>query len=298
MPKEILPGSFYLVTRRCTQRRLLLLPCEVVNQVFAFCLAWAALLTGIEIYGFCVLGNHYHAVVRDPSARLPEFMQHLHKYVAKCMNIWLKRKENFWSSEEPSAVRLEDEDAVFDELVYTLANPVSSRLLQRSTMWPGLRTEPAAWLEGEHEILRPDVYFRTNGTVEKTMKLKICRPPIYTQLSDQELAIKLQDAIEEREAELRMEAKKRKWRFLGLKKLKLQRPSDRPKSKERKSNRRPRIACRCRQARKAALKRYKAFLSAYRDAYEQWREGARDVVFPPGTYALRVHAGVACDLPL
>lgn len=297
MPREILPGSFYLVTRRCTQRRLLLLPCKIVNQIFAFCIAWAATLTGIEVYGFCVLGNHYHAVVRDPLARLPEFIQHLHKYVAKCMNIWLKRKENFWSTDEPSVVRLEDEDAVFDELVYTLANPVSSKLLPSSRTWPGLRSGPTAWLQGVQNIARPGVYFREEGNVDKYMELKVSRPPIFEHLSDEELATKLQDSVEAREAELRKESKKKGWRFLGLKKILVQSPSRRPKSKEPIRSLRPRIACRSVQLRREALKRYKAFLMAYRDAYERWRAGTRIVEFPAGTYALRVHAGVACCPP-
>ena len=57
-PRQVLPGRTYLLTRRTAQRRFLLLPSAVVEQVFLYCLAFAALSFGLEIHGFCVLSNH------------------------------------------------------------------------------------------------------------------------------------------------------------------------------------------------------------------------------------------------
>ena len=64
-PRPYLPGETYLVTRRCTQRQFLLLPSEIVAQVFMYCLAVAAALSGVEVHGFAVLSNHYHLLVSD-----------------------------------------------------------------------------------------------------------------------------------------------------------------------------------------------------------------------------------------
>ncbi|MBK6846004.1 MAG: hypothetical protein IPG96_00155 [Proteobacteria bacterium] len=47
-------------------------------------------------------------------------------------------------------------------------------------------------------------------------------------------------------------------------------------------------------ARIEALARLRSFLAGYRQAWLQWRAGARGVVFPCGIYALRVYAGVCC----
>ena len=41
MPRQILPGSTYLITRRCTQRQFLLKPSPLTNQVIAYCYAIA-----------------------------------------------------------------------------------------------------------------------------------------------------------------------------------------------------------------------------------------------------------------
>ena len=43
-----------------------------------------------------------------------------------------------------------------------------------------------------------------------------------------------------------------------------------------------------------ALQRLRIFLDRYRQAFAMLRAGFRDVVFPPGTYQLRLNAAVAC----
>ncbi len=44
-----------------------------------------------------------------------------------------------------------------------------------------------------------------------------------------------------------------------------------------------------------AIGRHKEFLYEYRQALKRWKDGDRDVIFPAGTYALRIHAGVKCE---
>jgi REP element-mobilizing transposase RayT len=117
-PRRVLPGSTYLVTRRCTQRQFLLRPSALVNQTFTYCLAYAASQTGVLVHAYCALSNHFHAVVTDPDARLPEFMACLDKLVSKCVNASLGRWESLWSSDHYSAPELIEPEDVFDKLVY------------------------------------------------------------------------------------------------------------------------------------------------------------------------------------
>lgn len=56
----------------------------------------------------------------------------------------------------------------------------------------------------------------------------------------------------------------------------------------------PRIASKSTPARVDAIRRMLAFVQEYRAAWHEWRAGSRDVLFPPGTYALRIYARVAC----
>src|SRR5262245_1087303 len=94
--RQVLPGSTYLVTRRCTQRQFRLRPSALTNQIVAYCLALAADRTGVLLHAVCVLSDHWRGVVSDPQARLPEFLGYYHKLVAKAVNASLGRWENLW----------------------------------------------------------------------------------------------------------------------------------------------------------------------------------------------------------
>ena len=116
----------------------LLRPSPLNTQIFIYCLAITAKKTGIEVHAIVVLSNHYHVILTDPYARLPELMAHLHKLVAKCVNASLGRWENLWSSEKPSAVVLDNDNDDMERLVYTACNTVAAGLVAKATEWPGL----------------------------------------------------------------------------------------------------------------------------------------------------------------
>ena len=141
-PREILPGTPYLVTRRCTQRQFLLRPSRATNQVFTYCLVVASARFGILMHGYAVLSNHYHLVLTDVHGNLPLFMGWLNKHVAKAINARLGRWENLFDSGKYSAVALEDQGAVRDKLAYTLANPVDAGLVEKARQWPGCWSHP------------------------------------------------------------------------------------------------------------------------------------------------------------
>ena len=54
IPRRILPGRTYLLTRRCIDRRYLLKPSPTVDQILLYALAVGSQRFGIEIHGFVV----------------------------------------------------------------------------------------------------------------------------------------------------------------------------------------------------------------------------------------------------
>jgi REP element-mobilizing transposase RayT len=281
----------YLVTRRCTQRQFLIKPSERVNQVFAYLLAIASARFEVQIHAFCVLSNHWHCVVTDTNGQLPEFMAYVHKYAAKCINASLGRWENVWASEPASAVRLVDADDVFDKILYTICNPVSSFLVDRRSKWPGL---VADWTTKPLRARRPDWYFRPNGNMPEHTTLELVAPACFDDEEPRALAKRLRAAASLREAEWRRHAKKNRIRFLGAERVLKQRATDSPLTIAPRRGLSPRIAAKDKWRRIEALRRLKSFVQAYRNAWSMWRAGFRDVEFPAGTYAMRVHQGVAC----
>jgi REP element-mobilizing transposase RayT len=119
-----LPGSSYLITRRCIQRQFFLTPDRTINDIFLFCLAHAAKEHGVAVHVATCLSNHFHLVVTDTEARLPDFMYGLDLHMAKCVNAYRGRWGALFEPESYSGVELIESADVFDKMIYTLINPV------------------------------------------------------------------------------------------------------------------------------------------------------------------------------
>jgi REP element-mobilizing transposase RayT len=295
--RELLPGSTYLITRRCTQRQFLLKPSALTNRIFSYCVAVAAARYQIQVHAVCVLSNHWHTVVTDPYAQLPKLLRWVHLYVAKCINTFHGRWENMWASEQTSVVRLETDQDVFDKIVYCLVNPVAASLVAHGEKWPGLRTSPMDIAGAEAEVERPKVFFREDGPTDKTAVLRIVRPPVMLMLTDAQFAERVAAEVAAQEAAIRNDHAQKQRRFLGARAVLRQFPYDRPRSNPPRCELSPRVAAKDAEVRIPALRRLKAFVKAYREALSSWRQGWRDVVFPAGTYAMRVLHGAVCTPP-
>ena len=106
MPRQVVPGRDYMITRRCSERRFFLRPDEETNQTFLYCLALATQRAKVTVNCFNALSNHYHAVIHDADGNYPIFLEHFHGLEARSQNAHLGRFENFWSSEPTSVVHL------------------------------------------------------------------------------------------------------------------------------------------------------------------------------------------------
>lgn len=142
-PRQVLAGKTHLVTRRCSERRFFLRPSRLTNEIFLYVLAVAAKRCNILLHVACVLSNHYHVLVTDPDARLPEFEQYLDSLVARATNASLGRFEGFWAAATSySAVALAGPEDIVAKAAYVLANPVAAGLVQTGSEWPGIWTSP------------------------------------------------------------------------------------------------------------------------------------------------------------
>ena len=116
-PRQISRGRIWMITRRCTQRQFILRPDDETNNSFAYCLAEAAERFQIDVVLPSVMSNHHHTIVYDAYGHIVDFIQHLHRHVAKSQNALRGRSENMWSSEELSLVELVDPGDVIAKLI-------------------------------------------------------------------------------------------------------------------------------------------------------------------------------------
>jgi putative transposase len=290
-PRQILPGQRYLITRRCTQRQFWLRPSRMTNHIIKYCLALAVEHTGVLVHAACFLSNHWHGVVTDPQGRLPEFLERFHRLVAKAQNASLGRWENLWSSDKTSAVLLVSDADVLEKMAYTIANPTAAGLVRSPHEWPGVISHRL----NESELVEmPDVFFDENGELPDEVRLEFVRPTIFSGMSDAELSAQLRDAIAAHVRRSRQDRQRRGLRFLGREAVLRQAFSSAPQTPAPRRNPSPRVACKSTSARVRAIQQMTMFVKEYGAARRSWRAGNRNVTFPAGTYALRIHAGVAC----
>jgi putative transposase len=288
-PRQVLPGTTYLVTRRCAQRQFLLRPSETTNAVFSYLLALAAARFGIDVHAYCVLSNHFHLILTDPGARLPAFHQFLDALLARALNASLGRWEAFWAPDSYSAVALATVEDIVDKTGYVLANPVAAGLVRSAESWPGLWSAPDRIGGNPIEARRPKQFFDPKGSLPEAVRLELAVPPGFE--SAESFRELLAAALAAREEQAGTE---HHGRFLGVARVLAQKPSGRPAGGEPRRNLNPRIAARDKWKRVEVLGRLVEFLRSYRAAWASRSAGTDDVVFPPGTYLLRVVHGVSC----
>ena len=290
LPREVLPGRFYLITRSCTQRQFLLRPDDATNNGFTYCLAEAANRFRIDVLLVVAMSNHYHAVVYDAPGVIPQFTEHFHKMFAKCQNALRGRWENFWSSEQVCVVRLVDREDVMRKLVYTATNPVKDDLVERAHQWPGVTGFPALLNDKPLRARRPRHFFRAEGKMPDAVELRLTIPAELGRAA--EVLRELRERVATAELEASTARRQRGARVLGKRAVLNQ--SWRASTADRvpRRNLRPLLAARSVWRRLEAILRNREFIDAYREARMRWATN-RDTSFPPGTYWLRRFANVA-----
>jgi putative transposase len=283
LPRRILPNISWFITRRCAQRCFFLLPTPFVKQVFEYALARTARESGILLHGWLVMSDHYHLVLTDPHGRLPEFQKQLNSLIARILNHHYERSESFWSPGSYNAVELLTEDAVLDKLVYTLSNPVSAGLVREARQWSGSSSVDLPLGLGL-QIERPA--FLRDGEPVETLR---ATPPLWhANAGFEPFEVALHELLRARENEVRADFACSSRGFLGMHAVMARAWTSTASSPEPRGLLRPRFAALNCEILQAAIADWKIWLASYRQAWEAFCGKARDVVFPAGTYSMRV----------
>jgi REP-associated tyrosine transposase len=293
----VVPGRIYLLTRRCSERRFFLRPSRKVRQAFVYCLAEAANRFGIRVVTVLAMSNHYHAVIVDPLGCYPRFLERFHKSLAKVLNAHWGRWEALWASEQTSMVELVDPADVWRMVLYVLCNPVAAELVATAATWPGVTSLHAILNGTTMKAKRPRWFFDRDGAMPAEVELVLHRPPGFEGMAASEWAARLRAAVAGREAHFAAARQRAGRRVLGRKGVLAQSAFDSPTTHAPRRGLSPRVAAGNKWRRIEALRRNRAFLEAYREAWRRLVAGIVDVVFPAGTYKLAVMNLVRCAAP-
>jgi len=289
LPREVVPGRFYMICRRCVLRQFLLRPDDVTNNCFIYLLGEAAQRAGIDVILPVAMSNHYHVVIFDRHGHYPEFMYRFHQLLARSLNAHRGRWEHFWASGSPGVVRLVDKEDVMRMLVYVATNPIKDHLVDKVHHWPGVNGYAALLAGKPLTATRPRHFFRADGPMPRSVTLELVIPP---ELGDpDEIRRELMARVEATEGALADDRRRTGRRVLGRRAVLDQSPSAQPATVEPRRGLNPRAAAKDKWSRTEALLRNREFVVEYRHARTRWLAGIA-AIFPPGTYWLRRFAGV------
>ncbi|MEQ8767563.1 MAG: hypothetical protein RL885_26900 [Planctomycetota bacterium] len=297
-PRRIVGGQVWFITRRCLERRYFLRPDPEVVRIFEYCIARAAERTGVRLHAWIQMSNHLHLLVEDVDARLPEFLQIAHWLIARAVNRYLGRRGHFFEAGAPDCIPIETFEDVVRVAAYIEANPVSARLVRKAVDWPG---STSARLEYGQEIeaVRPVTYFVDDDDEDggsSMLPLRLCSLPFAEGLLPEQQRHKIRRAVRRREAQVAKEVREEGDSFLGVKGVLRMSPWAYPTTDDDKRRPVGRYSTCDPAVGERVWRRDFKFRVAHTEARKRWMKDKK-VLFPFGTYWLRVFAGVDCYLP-
>ena len=295
IPRQVVPGRTYLITRRCSERRCFLRPDTETNNAFIYCLALAAARAKVDVIFVCAMSDHHHVGIYDREGEFPVFIEHFHGLLARCQNVHLGRFESLWSSDPTSVVELVEPQDILDKTAYALANPVAAGLVATAEEWPGVNSFQAMVANQPLNATRPKHFFRPKGGQPESVTLPMARPREFADLSHDQWVQLITDRVREHEARHRQQREQAGRQFLGRKAVLEQDPLASPKSEDPHFNLNPRVAAKNKKTRIQTLRRNSGFLSRYRQAFKDHVADIANVLFPFGTWWMRKFARVACE---
>jgi REP element-mobilizing transposase RayT len=298
-PRYIAPHATYAICRRTERRRFLLRPDAVLNQLFVYVLALFAKRFGVQLHVATVMSTHFHLVVTVPNEDVSELMHRIDMHLACALQVLRKYVGGVvWAPGKLSIVPLETREAVVEQIAYAIANPVKAGLVYRSSDWPGV----TATIEDlGRKVLRaskPAFYFL--GLCEgqpwaPCAEIQLTWPACLREIGEDRARELVRAELERREIEARAFVKLNGWSVMGRVACMNVSPYRCAKSWEELGKLVPHIAAGRgqKEARLAAIARLVEFRQKHREAKARWVAGDRSVVFPAGTYWMRVHHGAA-----
>ncbi len=286
------PKTSYLLTRRVAERHLRLIERSgrKVEDLFRYAIGKAQAAHGVAVHAVCVMGNHWHAVVTDVEANIPDFARDVHSLVGRAINAEDEASDGLWDRRGTSYVAIESEEDVWRYLVYTVTNPVQALLVKSHAEYPGLVTRPGQTVR-TMDARRPRLRFFKRSRLKRIERLSLSIPPALAHLTPVEFRNELGFRVRVEEALLQERAKAEGKTFLGRRAILRMRRDQPPRTRERGGRLRPTLAESNRTRRIERLTALKLFRQQYAVARALWLQGL-EAVFPAGTFQLRGYPGV------
>ena len=298
-PRIVDPGTTLALSRRTTRRHFLLHPDEArqMEQVYWFCLAYAAKLHGVVVHAACLMSTHAHEVITDVRGEYPKFLESFHRNLALCTKALRGWPEEVFNKDSTGVHALLTPEAVIESIAYLIANPVEAGAVRYAKDWPGAHTLPADVGTRVVRVKRPKHYFNPgNAKWPDELALRFEMPVALELDYGPDLAReRIGERVRQREHRAWNEARRNGRAFIGPRRLLKVPHTKRASSYEVFGSLNPQFAAAGnRAAATEAVRRLRAFKAQYERALGRWMAGDRTACFPTGTWWMRVCHGARC----
>jgi REP element-mobilizing transposase RayT len=285
------PQTIFFVTSRTIQSRFLMAPSDKTNELIGGILARAVRQCQVELFAYVFTSNHFHAMVRAPSAiAMSRFMQRLQSNIAVKVGRFVGWRGRFFARRY-SAEPIVDEGAQVERLTYILSHGVKEGLVSRCRQWPGLSCAQALLEDGKASVhswrnwtLRWKMEVHNDLNVDRfsskcpseTEVLELTALPCWAALTPRERSRLVAQLVAE------VDAAAPKPTTEDTRHITDQNPHGSPITT--KHSPRPKAHASTKRLWIKAVRRYSRFLLAFRRASREWLSGAFDVEFPPHSF--------------
>ena len=282
------PQTIYFVTSRTVQSRFLMAPTTKANELIGGILARAVRQCEVELFAYVFTSNHFHAMVRAPSAiAMSKFMQRLQSDIAIKVGRLVDWRGPFFGRRY-SAEPIVDEEAQVERLIYILSHGVKEGLVSTVRGWPGLSCVHAL-LEGgtasshrwrnwtrrwRMEVDKEISVGRFSEDCPSDPESLVLSPlPCWAGLTPAQRGGVVAQLVADIDAGAQNKGVK------GTAHITKQNPKGRPQ--QSKQTPRPKAHAPTTEVWIKCVRRYRAFVAVFRQASRQWLAGRFDVEFPP-----------------
>lgn len=294
---------FFITTRTINSRLWFIRNRRLTRKILAF-LAKYQEKYGVIIYGFVLMGNHYHLLAKFPRGNKSIFLKAFNAIIPKLTKSNVKSFEDgkIWARRaRPIAVPLNKD--ILNYFFYLCLNPVYAGLLKNIKDYDLYSSffDAVGGISRKFEITDLEKFNsrkRYNKKLKKadftkTYTLTYSRLPGFEEMEQKEYEALMYKRLNKETHKVIKQREEEGKGFLGLSKLLKIKVGSKPretKTSTRKSKR-PLFLCSCEETLKACLDWYFAMLDAYKKASKRYLAGNLEVNFPPGTYKPVIPSG-------
>lgn len=292
------------MTGRAIGREHRFVPTPETVDAIGYCLAVAGQKYDIALHGYVWMSNHYHLVLTDLGAQLPDFMRDLNSLISKALNAIRETFGQNFDRRSYNAIVVADGARMIRHCAYTEANPCLAHLVKRAKQWRGVssasleygetkqfrRPTRGLWAQassaGSGHMNKERAMYCGRIKCPELAELKLIRPPCLDGASIKATRAKVRKQVKVFETQAQEERARTNRRVLGMAKVRSVHYKVAPCDQQKRFDSAPKVSSDLPARRIAMEQALEEFISRYRFALAEYRKKG-SAAFPEGTWWMK-----------